>query len=405
MTKQLKMTIEQAKRIALSSALLDGKYSPNQGKEELYQIINHLGYIQIDTISVVERAHHHVLWTRFPDYRPAMIDELQTTDKKIFEYWGHGMSYLPMEYFRYFKHVHKRFKNPTSKWTKLKLDENKHLFPRIMKRIRTEGALSPKDFESGDQKKRNGWWDWKPAKLALELLYWQGKLMISKRVNFQKYYDLTERVLPNDIDTKLPTQKELSRFWIRQGLKTLGIATLGELSKFYYHIDKVNLHKELKSMLKNKEILDVKIGSLTDTSYITVGALDMIKSEKQENTRAFILSPFDNFLINRSRIKKLFDFDYAIECYLPEVKRKIGYFSLPILWKGAFAGLIDIKADRSEKNLIINNLVMEKKPGDDSAFYPMLSEELHRFKSFNGCDTITFKKRNNLYSKKLTPFF
>ncbi|KAA3633699.1 MAG: winged helix-turn-helix domain-containing protein, partial [Calditrichaeota bacterium] len=268
----------------------------------------------------------------------------------------------------------------------------------------TEGALSPKDFESDDQKKRNGWWDWKPAKLALELLFWQGRLMIAKRVNFQKYYDLTERVLPPEIETKLPTQKELSSFWIRQGLKVLGIATLNDLSKYYYHMDKKLLQNGLRTLIKENEIREINVESLSEIYYVFTKTLNKTDIKYQENTRAYILSPFDNFLINRSRIKKLFGFDYAIECYLPEAKRKFGYFSLPLLWKGDFAGLIEMKADRAENKLIIKNLVLEKNLRDDTVFYTKLSEEVHRFKVFNNCETISFGNRNLQLFKKLNPY-
>jgi len=182
-------------------------------------IFKHLGYIQIDTINVVKRAHHHSLWTRCRDYKESILHELQI-NKKIFEYWGHAASYLPMSDYRYYLPTMKRFEDPVDRWTADIIKEHGHLEDMIMYRIRSEGPLSSSDFKNDPGKESQGWWDWNPVKKVLELLFWQGKLMVKERNNFRKYYDLTERVLPEDFDFTFPDRCELGKFLILKAINS-----------------------------------------------------------------------------------------------------------------------------------------------------------------------------------------
>lgn len=162
--KKTKLSIKSARNIILNSQLLDGQSRLSPGKKGVMEVIDQLGYIQIDTIAVINRAHHHSLWVRRPDYEEKMLHDLQAKDRKVFEYWGHAMAYLPMKDYRYYLPKMKNFANPSGKWTKDRLDKCRPLLPGILKRIQHEGPLSAKDFESPEDRKGGTWWDWKPAK-------------------------------------------------------------------------------------------------------------------------------------------------------------------------------------------------------------------------------------------------
>jgi uncharacterized protein YcaQ len=177
-----------ARQLILHSQFMDDESHLPAGKEGAAQVIERLGYVQIDTISRVERAHHHTVWSRVPTYQPAMMAELQAKEQRIFEYWGHEASYLPMQDYRFYLPRMRSFKDPGNGWHRNLLEKYGNLTPQILERIRQEGPLSSKDFERPVGTKQEGWWDWKPAKTALELLFWQGKLMVAERRGFQRVY-------------------------------------------------------------------------------------------------------------------------------------------------------------------------------------------------------------------------
>ena len=406
MSTPIKITAIQARRIALHSSLLYGQTKLPKGKNGLLAVINKLGYTQIDTISVIERAHHHTLWTRCQDFKPEYLHQLQSQERSIFEYWGHAMSYLPMDDYRFYTHSFKRFLKPSDKWSRMRLEKTKTILPKIMKRIKDEGALGSKDFDNGGKKKNSGWWDWHPAKIGLELLYWQGKLMISERKNFHRLYDLTKRVLPDNIDTTNPSKSEQAQFWIKRALQSYGIATVGEINKHLNHCDKKEIEKQLQKLISSSQIIQVEVNGLADSYYMNEEYFETIYPIKKKSDKLHILSPFDNAVIQRDRIKKLFDFEYTIECYLPKPKRKYGYFVLTILWGDKLVGRLDAKADRKAKDLIIHNIYLESNFQLSDNFTASLAGKLQSFAQFNSCATISIKKTEaclllNSISKKI----
>ena len=231
--KKTTLSLRSARRIAFRAQLLDGKGRFPSGKKGVARTIEKLGYVQIDTISVIERAHHHTLWTRRQDYDPRMLHELQAVDRRVFEYWGHAASYLPISDYRYYLPLKRDYRNPRSKWTRQMLEKHGHLMDSVLERIRVEGPLGSRDFEPPPGIKRGTWWDWKPRKTALELLFWRGDLMVRERRNFQRLYDLTERVLPPETDTRIPDEDELGRFLVRRALSAHGVAREREDQHIY----------------------------------------------------------------------------------------------------------------------------------------------------------------------------
>ena len=399
----IQLSKREAARIVLYSQLLDGKTKFSKGKNGFAEIINKLGYVQIDTISVINRAHHHILWSRKNDYKEKYLHDLQAKDKLIFEYWTHAMSFIPMQDYKFALPRMENFNKPKIKWLKYRYNQSKKYFKPVLERIKNEGALSSSDFENDTGKKGGTWWDWKPAKTALEYLFWKGDLMVSERKNFQKYYDLTERVLPNNIDTSIPSKKELSYYFVRRALSSLGIASEKEILKFMQPgkttvsdlqiADKNSITKAIDELCESGEVISLTIEADHNLkNYALSETINSANNRRKFSSNIHLLSPFDNLIIQRERTKRLFDFDYSIECYVPSPKRKFGYFVVPILWGDKFVGRFDPKAERSTNTLIVNNIVFENTQIDFDEFIPKLSLALIKFASFNGCDKIVVKK-------------
>ena len=406
---KIELNSKSARKIILNAQLLDGNLNLSNGKESIAQTIEKLGYIQIDTISVIKRSHHHTLWTRHNNYSETILHELQTQDRRIFEYWGHAMSYLPMSDFRYFLPRMRNFNNPSSPWAKHQMEKCADILDPVLERIKNEGQLSSKDF-ANTGKKGGTWWDWKPAKVALELLFWRGDLMITERRNFQKVYDLTERVLPEGLKLTMPTQNELGHFFIRSALSAMGVATEKEIHKFMQpdsardsDIRAVNRDVVLKSLfelVETKEVSPVKLEKNENETYYALSKIVNNFSDSNDNQpQIFLLSPFDNLIIQRKRVKKYFGFDYTLECYVPAQKRKYGYFVLPILWGDSFVGRIDPKADRKKRTFIIRNLLFKSQFDSFERLLPGFVEKLVELAIFNGCEQIVFEK---IYPKKIS---
>jgi len=377
-----------ARKLALKHQLIASNNLP-PGKSGALEVVRQLGYIQIDTISVIERAHHHTLWSRVPDYQPGMMDELLAEDRAVFEYWGHGASYLPIEDYRFYLPKMKSFLDPIGKWEKNRYEKYGRFMQPILERIRQEGALSAKDFELPQgRKKKDGWWDWHEMKSALELLYWQGDLMIKARNNFHKVYDLTERILPQSIDTSYPSDEELGRFLVIRALRSYALASEKEINNYILAADRKIISQTLKAMLNAGEVVKVKIGDLPEVYFTLPRMLDDTEFDIPDCIN--ILSPFDNLVIQRERLKRLFLFDYAIECYTPPKKRIYGYFVLPVLWGEKFAARLDAKADRKNRRLMIQKLAFEPGFNEKSDFMTPFKDKLDEFARFNRCDEVIF---------------
>jgi uncharacterized protein len=375
----------EARQIALNSQLFKTDKGLNS-KDSIMSIFHRLGYVQIDTISVIKRAHHHTIWSRFKAYKPEDLDELQSVDKQIFEYWGHAASYLPMEDYRFYLPLMQAFVDPHRKWEKDRLQKFGHLMPVVLERIQEEGGLCSKDFKDDLQKKKGTWWEWRPAKVALELLYYQGELMISCRKGFRKYYDLTERVLPEHVNLEYPSEKAVGYFAVLRALRAQGISRASDIRDHIHVAGKDIIALSLLELEEDKQIEKVQIeGDKKNVFYSLPGINNLYKAM---NDDLYILSPFDNFVINRERIELLFDFDYKLECYVPASKRKYGYFVLPLVFRNNLVGRVDIKADRKKKKLIVKDLYFENNFVRSVEFDMIYEKKLNDFAEFNGCEFI-----------------
>ena len=384
----------QVKALALQSqGLLQPAFG--KGKKGVLAAIGHLGYVQIDTLAVVARAHHHTLWSRLPDYNEKFLQELLEKDKSIFEYWSHAASYLPMSDYRFSLPRKKTYAGGQSHW----FAQDKKLKKYVLDRIKAEGALQSKDFEY----KRTGpgnWYEWKPAKRALEQLFMEGQLMVARRQGFQKVYDLAENVLPSNIDTTLPSEKEYAEYLIRKAVQANGIVEEKEIAYIRKGL-KESVNKALKKMLKDGELVEVFVEGLDGIPFVT--DIKQLRSVEKipDHKHVQLLSPFDNAVIQRKRVQRIFDFDYQVECYVPEPKRKFGYFCLPVLYGDSFVARFDPKADRATKILYIKAMFFEKGFVPDEAFNLLFAEKLKDFAAFNGCTKIVIDKAEKGWKKEM----
>ncbi|MFK7964063.1 MAG: winged helix-turn-helix domain-containing protein [Burkholderiaceae bacterium] len=377
--------LARLRRVALAAQGLLQAQPYGSGLKGARNAVSHLGYVQIDTISVVERAHHHVLHTRVPSFQPEMVNTMLRA-RDIFEYWSHAAAFLPIEDFRFSLPYKQDIKSGRARMNR---SPDKKLMKALLARIRTEGPVRSRDLES-DSRKRSGWWDWKPAKKALEQLYMQGDLMVSDREGFQKAYDLTERVLPSHVSTKVPGIAEFAAHLIDQQLRCHGFVSLKGLT---YLRRSAELRQAVKTQIDERladgslEQIQVNGG---EVFLIEAGALE--RTLPRVNNRLMILSPFDNAVIQRDRLNAVFQFDYQIECYVPEAKRQYGYFSLPLLFRDEFVGRMDCKAHRKRRHLEIKALHLEPRGFDDTLLITAFGEAVARFSRFQGCDSVSVKR-------------
>lgn len=381
------------RRIALDHQGLLGRSPFGRGATATLRAIQRLGYVQIDTISVVARAHHHVLQTRVPDYQPAHLDQLLETGR-IFEYWSHAAAYLPMEDYRYALPKMRAMARGEDRWVRCR---DQRLMSRVLDRIKIDGPLQARDFDTPKTHEASGWWSWKPAKRALEQLFMEGRLMVSRREGFQKVYDLTERVLPPDVNLDEPSPREFARFLIRQALDAHGFANAGNMTY-------LRRSRELREAVVGE--LDEMSASGTLVSFIIapVPGRDMQLYARPEvlearapavRSSARVLSPFDNAVIQRRRSETLFGFDYQLECYLPADKRRYGYFCLPLLYRDRLIGRTDCKAHRRDSLLEIRALFVEdERPflEEPAACAEALADAMGAFARLNSCDAIRLNR-------------
>ncbi len=380
------LTPSEARKIILHAAGLSKPAQFGRGKEAVFKVVNHLGFLQLDTQYVVERAHHHMLATRVPSYKPEWLEELQS-EGRIFEFLTSDAGYMPMDDFRFSLPLKESFRARRKTMTVAEIN----LMNKVLDRIGREGPLMARDFENDRVIKSKGWWDWRPSKIALERLYLEGSLMTLRKKNFQKVYDLAENVVPSEIDTTIPTAEEFARHIVRRSLNRLGIAYVKEIAWSARYIKDNCVREEIKRMADEGEIYPVEIEGLKGPLYM-LPAYQKKKITISED--AFILSPFDVLNVFRHRLKDFFDFDYQVECFVPKAKRKYGYFSLPILVGDTFVARMDSKADRKNATLIIHNMHIEPMKLTKPTIIK-ICEAVRSFAKFNECEVIVVEKSND----------
>ncbi|GGK71798.1 winged helix-turn-helix domain-containing protein [Amphritea balenae] len=394
--------LARLRRLALTAQGLLQSQPYGRGLAGARKAIENIGYVQIDTISVVERAHHHVLHSRVPGFKPVMTNQM-LLDGDIFEYWSHAAAFLPIADFRFSLPYKYAIKNGQTHWYK---NPDKKLMGELLARVRSDGPIRSRDIETSTTIKA-GWWDWKPAKKALEQLYMEGDLMVSDRVGFQKTYDLAERVLSPDVNTNLPSVEEFAAYMLDQQLRCHGVTSLKGIT---YLRRNAELRKAVKILVNERlaqGALEQVVMSSGELFIMEAGAFE--RPLPRLSSRMLILSPFDNSVIQRDRLKTLFRYDYQIECYVPEAKRQYGYFCLPLLYRDEFIGRMDCKAHRKTGHLeikllhfeqrFINGARFNEKSFDEDRLIAAFVDAIKKFCHFQNCDSVSL---TNAQPKQLT---
>jgi uncharacterized protein YcaQ len=257
MTPVAHLSLIQARRLALRSL------APELQTHSVLEVVRRLGYVQIDTIAVVERAHHHVLWTRLPTYEASQLDRAQGEERQILEYWFHAAAYLPMEDYRFCLPRMAASRRRRDAWFRA----HKPLTQHVLQRIQAEGPRRAADFEAEPGHRAGPWWDWKPAKLALEYLFHAGRLLVTYRRGFQKYFDLTERVLPPHVNTTRPTPLAYGRHLIRRTLECHGLATENEIT-YLKPYARTAVRQAVQAMTEQSALLPVTVEGLQESYFV-----------------------------------------------------------------------------------------------------------------------------------------
>ena len=387
---ELTLSLAAARALHLAA---QGLLQPRRRKaraDDLLAAIRQMGVLQIDTIHVVARSPYLVLWSRLGDYPQTWLERL-LEDGALFEYWAHEACFVPIEDYALYRH---RMLDPAAmgwKYSASWMRERRAEVDAVLEHIRVNGPTRSSDFERSDGK-AGGWWSWKPEKRALEVLFTTGALMIARRHNFQRVYDLAERVLPDWDDGRLPTAEASSRALLLKAVKALGLAKAGWTADYFRS---KGARPDLAALVAEGALLRARVAGWDEPVYIHPEHAELAAAAAAGALTASlttILSPFDPVVWDRRRALELFDFDYRLECYTPAAKRRHGYFCLPILRRGALVGRVDAKAHRRDGVFELKALHMEPGLRLSARLVDDVAAALRRCAAWHGCAQVRLEQ-------------
>lgn len=381
----------RARRLFLQRhALLEAPVGPASGVA-LHDLIERIGFVQVDSINTVARAHDMILWSRRQSFRPPALKPLLERDRALWEHWTHDASILPTRLHGVWQH---RFQRDAvrleANWKSWFRDGYVEQFDSILNRIAKDGPVGTADVGEGEVRGKGGWWDWHPSKTALEWLWRTGKLAITRRDGFAKIYDLTERVIPDAHRAPVP-EEEVCVWACRSALRHLGFATSGEIKAYWNAISPDAAKAWCREALARGEIIEVEVEGAGGQRRKAFTFPELLDEEPHEPTnRLRILSPFDPALRDRDRAEFLFGFYYRIEVFVPEPKRIWGYYVFPVLEGERLVGRIDVKAFRDQGTLRVKAFWPEAGVKLTKGRRAKLEAELDRLAVFSGCERVEF---------------
>lgn len=372
------VTKAQARRIWLRAQRLDTVAPFGEGPAATSAAVDHLGYVQIDTINVIERCHHHILWTRIPTYRREHLHQAQTIDKSVFEYWTHALSYLPTKDLRFFLGDMKRHRREPWGWFN---SVTKADLRKVLTLIKKNGSLTIRDIDDDVLvDKDHPWASRKPSKRALQLGFYNGILTISEREGMLKTYELIERHFGWDKPPKPASEKERSTYLLDRALRAQGVVSLDSIC----HLDapsKSGIRQLIDAGVRRKELVPIAIeGAEKLAHWASPAALD--GADDPAPDLVHILSPFDPLTIQRKRVELFFGYGHRFEAYLPKEKRVFGYFALPVLAGDAIVAVLDLKTDRAQRKLLMQQWTWIAPKGARRNLKRRIEDELDRFERF-----------------------
>ncbi len=338
-----KIPLRLARRIGLAAqGFGDARPAGPITRRHVHKVLSRIGLLQIDSVSVVVRAHYMPLFSRLGPYPRDLLDTAATSRKRaLFEYWAHEASFLPVETYPLLRWRmeraarHEEMYKGLAKWAQ----RNMRLIDDIYNEVVARGPIAASDIDGA--KGSGGWWGWSDEKHAFEWLFWAGRITTASRRGFQRLYDLPERVLPAHIyNIPAPDPAEAHRELLRISARALGVATAGDL-RDYFRLSPADMKGRIEELVESGELLPVRVEGWTQPAYLHHQA----RMPRKVEARA-LLAPFDPVVWERSRAERLFNFRYRIEIYTPAAKRQYGYYVLPFLLGDRIAARIDLKTDR-----------------------------------------------------------
>lgn len=361
-------------------------------QETLLADISRLGFVQVDSVNVLERAHHHILFSRNQTYRSNDLAVSLEKERTLFENWTHDASVIPTSFFPYWRHRFDREKQRLrNRWKgQFSSEQFNDDIVRVRDLIARDGPKMAREFEG--KKPSTGWWDWHPSKAALEYLWRIGDLCITRREGFQKVYDLSENVIPQQFYEQTIDHDTFVDWACRQALLRLGYATRGEIAGFWAILSPSEVSDWI---IRNKEALvPVIVQGVPPhqprTAFALNETLEELEKAHEQPDRVRILSPFDPLLRDRSRAERIFGFSYRIEIFVPEAKRQYGYYVYPVFRGENAIGRIDVKADRDRKMIFVHAFWLENRVRMSKGLLSKLGAELERLRRFTGMDDVVF---------------
>ena len=378
--KPIPLTTTQARQIWLHAQRLDERAPFGDGAQAVSDAVAHLGYVQIDTINVIERCHHHILFSRIPSYRRADLRHAQSVDRSVFEYWTHALSYVPAGDFRFFLPAMREHRREGHKW----FASVKPADMRKVMRLVRAGPLTIRDIEDDVlTEKEHRWQSRKPSKRALQLAFYTGAVTISERRGMLKTYELMTRHFGWDKLPKPASAKDITAYLLDRALRSQGVVSLDSVC----HLDaprKTAVAGLIASRVRRGELLPVAIDSADKQEHWALPAA-LEPGERAPPDLVHILSPFDPLIIQRKRTNLIFGYNHLFEAYVPKAKRKLGYFALPVLVGDEIVAALDLKTDRQAKKLLMQKWTWVgegKKTAGRKELKRKIEEELDRFEKF-----------------------
>ncbi|GAB4535084.1 MAG: crosslink repair DNA glycosylase YcaQ family protein [Roseibium sp.] len=375
-----------------------GLSAPPRGSgrgDDLRNLIDSLGFVQVDSINTVARAHHMILAARRPAYREKNLKLLLERDRHLFEHWTHDASVIPTEFF---PHWQLRFRRDREKligrWRNWRRDGFEAKFEEVLKRISDHGPVTSATVGEDEERSSGGWWDWHPSKTALEFLWRTGELAVCRREGFRKVYDLTERVIPAHHLENRHDEDATIDWAARSALERLGFATHGEIAAFWDLITPQEAKLWCETALARGTVTEAEIENADGSArkaYAFPETLDTLGRLPRPPSRVRVLSPFDPALRDRKRTERLFGFSYRIEIFVPEARRQYGYYVFPVMEGDMLIGRIDMKAQRSDARLHVRAFWPEPGIRPSKGRLSKLQAELERMSRFSGCTDVSFE--------------
>lgn len=373
----LPLSLHQARRIWLSAQRLDASAPFGAGPAATCLAIEHLGYVQIDTINVIERCHHHILYSRIPSYRREDLHHAQSVEKSTFEYWTHALSYVPTRDLRYYLRDMRAQKLQPHRWfgSLDKMDLRK-----VLAQIRHGGPLTIRDIDDDVLvDKDHPWASRKPSKRALEFAFFTGDVTINERSGMLKSYELTGRHFGWRTRPKPASERQTLDYLLDRALRSQGVISLDSVC----YLDakrKPAISELIDTRVRRRELIPVALEGIEKTAFWLAPETFETGGDPAEPL-VHILSPFDPLIIQRRRLKQLFGYEHRFEAYVPKEKRAFGYFALPVLIGDQIVAAIDLKTDRTQRKLLVQQWTWTDR-GAPRRHKRLIEQELHRFERF-----------------------